>query len=355
MYYNQDKKERFIYEYYIIPRVNDLSSAKDSEEVLDESKVLQNANYRMPFKKTSVYENKFGKDISEMTRDEYITTLTGLSANKVSILKRKLGMIKAYLKWCMSNGETNNIEELLTVNESDLNRVGYYRYTMFRDAEKLNRWLDAIFPPVNDFSYRNYCRLFDLLLFDGISQYQIIELKNENIDYDNGICNYEGRSYILSEYTIKLLRVLKEKLSASYRSETKENYSQSVQPAGSYSVRLEPSDYVIKKTLKSKCINNGERSQLMDNLSSIQSRCANAYMKSIGALDKPTYRTIYLSGMFYIFKMHFKETGEKDYSEIIMAWDMIKDFAVSYDEMIKEIDRVYESWKYETLPVYAAY
>lgn len=215
-YYNQQRKEAFLDQ-----KFPDANAEKINEEKIDDEPVVVSDKRRRAnnfLKKISVFENRFQKDLSDFSDEEYeivfIEWIRGASAYHSGMIISK---IKTYIEWCLTEGyispkkcqDSMNCLEVLestrTLKGEDLSNVSL--------ADKINKTsVDFVFENEDEF-FKYITTIFQegryamiaalcTLLYYQFTPEEAVEL--EKTDVDEGNREVAGRR-IDNEYAWEII------------------------------------------------------------------------------------------------------------------------------------------------------
>lgn len=171
--YNEELKTRFF------------ESEKLSESV--------QTKYRSIFKRTSKWENKYGKDLCLIDDvnilQEIFDDVSGISYRTSYTTKSTL---KRYLDWCVGSkisGAVNIIDSIKIKNVDD------FKNTMVQDPLHFQKFLNDIFDNEEKNTIENTYRCLYWLGFAGVKSIDTTEIKTDDVDFTTMSVKYKNESY----------------------------------------------------------------------------------------------------------------------------------------------------------------
>lgn len=158
--YNNEVKKRYIEE-------------KESKDILAPGFLAKT------FAKTKDFEEEFGKDVYDWTKDEVLKYYKYLNTPSQYTLNTLTATLKVYTQWCVQNGiatqnhyvEITTDEILSCVNEEIAGEGILTRDELLKITEDLPNWSD---------------RFIMLALFENVRGIDFVEISNARVDAING-------------------------------------------------------------------------------------------------------------------------------------------------------------------------
>lgn len=158
--YNEDIKRRFI------EGIESPELAKKLRERLD---------------KLSDLENKYGKDISEMTLEESINVANSIEFYEATTLEVWVSSVRKYVEWCKDNNTIGYCGGFLQLSVKDIDPSIFMSKLFFRDEQDLLRSILKV-REFND----GYPEVISMVLaWAGLTFSQILDLKDDGIDLES--------------------------------------------------------------------------------------------------------------------------------------------------------------------------
>lgn len=183
--YNEDLKRKFI------------------DECI-ENKSNANRALRL-FSISEAFENEWGVDICAASEEQLALALEKMTGAKLGTQAVDMSTLRKYSKWCCENkveGANENLQEFREISYEKL------RETMIESPEKLQEYLDAVFPPIIDCRPDNLCRGYFWLAYMGFEEKELPEICSQNVDLKNSAIRFNGKNYQIYDDAIPAIRYL---------------------------------------------------------------------------------------------------------------------------------------------------
>ena len=190
-------------------------NAKQKEQFLNtiDKENTYNA-YVVVFNKCENIESALEKDIADMTLTEIRNLLdigSGKSAQSSSNFR---SMLSTYVDWCIRNGKSimteNNVSK---ISYTSIDKQRSYKSSYVGSDKEMFEVIQGAFPDSDMISTQGITsirRSIILLFYIGMESKEIMLLKKDDIDYENGIIHsplYENVIYKADENLLYYLRV----------------------------------------------------------------------------------------------------------------------------------------------------
>lgn len=257
--YNAELKTRFIRQY-----TESVITANFAQEVF---------NYIEPF------ETNSRVDYSCMTTELAIEAISSVQSLRASSMESRLAILKAYVKWCLSNGVSGVNIDLLLIEPKGVDHI---RSMMIKNPSQLSLIVNKIFTPVEDRTIENIYRFYIWMLYSGMKDGQILSCTKNDIDYKHMVISTDGRDFPIYRESLDVVIFCADAEEIAERNPLHTNSRDSV--------RRYPGDELYRGTRKITSANGARVA--------VTSLVSNAY--NSGAISvKLTRRSIRLSGIFY--------------------------------------------------------
>jgi len=277
------------------------------------------------FNKIGKAEEEFDIDIARADYEVLIIMLGLLCSGSAAYQRVFLSNLKKYIDWCIINGKTQNTENSLfntTIENIDFSQS--YSQSMVKDENHLIDYLDVVLKGVNEGNVDIFNRTCFLLMWNGFTMKEIVDLKTTQFDAINHYITTNGQKILISDACFESLNILLK---------TKGWYFTGGFSKVRYVSKIE-SDFLVNNTSeKRKNINV----YLMQNISKI-----NKYYKQ--QMKQQIFlncSNIIKSGIFYRMYQNELNNIPIDLSEYVKRFNS-KGSIGSYESNIK-IE--YENWK----------
>lgn len=289
--YNEEIKQRFIEDY----------SENDTTKV----------NTRRIFSSIAKFEKKCNKDVYQI--DYTIIAKNIFNYTRISSYRtyyQYISTIKMYKQWCMMNDTFPGTEYFPLKTLSDLELKKYYSEYMdenvFRSFAELHKYVDPIFEIDINKEYiqkQEYFKLMLLLLYHGIHEKDIFQLKTSNI-----IIKKNG---VFVEYKDRLLQIIDEETERLLIRRTKHGIYEV--DRGRWTEYIDLTDYIFNF--------GGEDIEYNKNqVRHEMARAITAYNKKTGENKKIKIFNIYVNGAMRYIKEDEKVNSYKIKIKELYKW-----------------------------------
>lgn len=252
------------------------------------------------FKAIGKYEREWDADFCTKTTEELQPVVDKLVGLRSRSGFARLLMYKDYVRFCIGIGVPGACDGMLGITAAGLDKM---RAETVANPLQFENYLDAVFEPVERETIDNVYRCFCWMAFAGMSDLDILRLRNENIDFMGQVIRIDGEEYPLYREAVSVTKHCMTATRLTFLTEEGEELEK----------RRADGDKIIR----------GFRGNFSrDSMRQIMSKRTKA------ALGKRTskrmsYEKIWLSGMFY-------RTYEQEKAEGII------DFETQVQEFIKD-------------------
>lgn len=189
-------------------------NAKQKEQFLNSvAKENSYRSYVTTFSKSERFEESFGKDVANMSLDEILILLDMISGKSAQSIANCRSLLSNYVDWCIRNGKSelseNNISK---ISYKSVDKKQSYRSSYIKSDEELMEMLNSAFPKnVFDFNEDLWSirQSIVLLIYMGFEKEEIMYLKKQHVDYENGIIQSPIYPDIVYSADPDLLQLLK--------------------------------------------------------------------------------------------------------------------------------------------------
>lgn len=171
--YQRERKEQFIEQYNVKDTRNTVAAV---------------------FRSIEACEDKFGKDVSEMTVEELQETVDSVFAVKTISKYSKLRYLSKYIKWCAVSGFPNVTDAIDHINTAGIEKM---RKQYVASPMHLQYCLDLIFDKVSDDTLDIVYRCYLWLGYMEFPEEHITELTRDNVDFEAHRLVFGNRAYPL--------------------------------------------------------------------------------------------------------------------------------------------------------------
>lgn len=155
------------------------------------------------FARIEKYELAAGKDFCTMTREEMNDILCDVTGIRVHSKWQKVYILKAYEKWCVTNGVDG---ATLAISEADFSSVNKIRQQMVSSPRHLQIVLDKICAPEKYDTFDNMIRAHCWMAFAGMVEEDAVQVTVLDVDFSKMEINFNGESYPLYREAVPCLQ-----------------------------------------------------------------------------------------------------------------------------------------------------
>ena len=303
--YNEELKTKFAEEY----------TGKQSTRML----------CRKDFNRAQPFEEKCGKDLCQMNKDE-VKAFADEMASLRSSGKSTRTVLRAYAKWCIKNEIQGACDALFDIEFG----TGKYKERTVSSPAHLQKCLDEVFHPESEGTLDNTARCAFWLVYSGIRYNDIFSVKPENVDLSNMVFNFKGIQYPIYREAIACVR-------------------NCINLTEFHVIR--PTSTIVKQRHSGDTLLRGINSTSPDPIffSGEASKKIRKALKESRTEIELTFYRVWLSGLF--FKMYMDELMgiPPDFSAIVDEEYDLRNRAAKYNadkvRKIKEYEDDYQTWK----------
>lgn len=142
------------------------------------------------FKQFAKYEERYGKDLCEMSIDELKSIFPSLNIITPQTRTNVKSLISSYIDWCIYTKKTDKENSLKLLSIEDIASPNVFEIKMMKSPKQAQEILDIIYPEEYRNNYPNKAILNKLifwLFYSGVPDKDIQVLKKGSIDYDKKI------------------------------------------------------------------------------------------------------------------------------------------------------------------------
>ncbi len=294
-------------------------------EVMEEKSVDP---YARLFKTLKQDEEKYDSDICDFNYDALMDSMSLRFSRGVRSKGIQLSLLKDYVGWCISKRykkiDDNPID---LIKPSDIDTSVQIRKQFIKDPEQLYNILDtALYSEKEDYQTIDIMyRLLCLLIYEGVSEHEALELTKENVDFLNNTISYNGKVLAMSK---KLTSVVKQvyDLDVVYKK---------IRAGSLAELKLEDSNKLFR------CLDYNKNIQV--NLKRRLSKIRKDYGNETYEVISLSSVRLYLSGIYY--RLYQKElSGKKlDKEDFYFDNEGKADGVGYYKQYFNKLE--YEQWK----------
>ena len=144
----------------------------------------------------AVYEDKFGKDIYQMSFDEIKDCVNSVEFLESGTLGNAIALIKSYAKWCAQNNIFDGCPGgIFAIMPKDVDPAIAISKIVFKDEDSLSTAISK----VRTFSDGYPEVMATVLLWSGLTMPQVFRLRDEHINLETGVVLNEDGSEVIAE------------------------------------------------------------------------------------------------------------------------------------------------------------
>ena len=147
--------------------------------------------YRLLFIKISEYEQKFNKNIYEMTDDEVTETVNNITGMNIRGKKTQICLIRRYVSWCCDN----HIPGAHMIIKNDYNGIEKITTRTVRNPMHMDLYLNSVFRPVEERTIDNIYRMVLWMAYSGMPSRYVCNVDVDDISFDDMSISADGNNY----------------------------------------------------------------------------------------------------------------------------------------------------------------
>lgn len=311
--YNQEVKIRFIREY--------------TQSMATESFAVTVFNLFAP------YEEGWEADLCTRTTEELQVAADAVLSMRIQSQMQQLRIISAYCKWCVLNGVPGATDGGTHIAFSGMDKM---RMRMVSGPVHLQKYLDEVFPPVENETVSIVYRCYYWMAFAGIKETDVLSVKCADVDLSDLVIRFGGKEYDLYREAIPTFRLATTLTSFNYFHENPTYVARRERRAGDALIRgIKPLE-----SLKS--------------LQSAMGRPPKEAFETGKTRQRLTYRNVMLSGLFYRVYENERSGIPHNFADIVAEKTEGKEYAtsrgMSKKQILKQIENRYledyQRWKF---------
>ncbi len=147
--------------------------------------------YERELGRVSAYEELFHKDLCEFTTEEFQKVVNELGGSSTHSLQTKASNYRRYVRWVYDSGHdelhpNTSLFLMPRTSQSKVDASGNISKSLIKDPQHLKKILDAVDvfndTPPTFMGLNKIRRVFAWLMYAGLSQEDIVKIKDENVD-----------------------------------------------------------------------------------------------------------------------------------------------------------------------------
>lgn len=166
--------------------------------------------YKKCFNAIEKLEERFGKDISNMSVEELLIVIDACTGTRFSNTNAFISLTKTYVDWCIQSGKTTSENNFDKINRTDVNKSRVYYIKYLKDKQELEDMIGVVFKP--DYDYNEDIdmqkELIIRLAYEGMHEKEIVLLKKQDVDFENKTLKsplYDGVFYKVDDRIMELI------------------------------------------------------------------------------------------------------------------------------------------------------
>lgn len=133
-------------------------------------------------KRAGTIEDRLGKDICDMSKDEVTDVLSEVCGVRTKSKYQRISVIQSYIRWCSDEYFSTILLRKKVIKPGGFEKV---RVKMISTPEHLQKSLDSICYPVHEGTSDNMIRVFCWMLYAGIEPDEAVKVTNSNINIED--------------------------------------------------------------------------------------------------------------------------------------------------------------------------
>ncbi len=167
-------------------------------------------SYRTAFNRTEKFEERFDKDVSDMSVEELKTLIDICGGTRFSGTNMFISLLKTYVDWCIQTGKTTSENNFDKIDRNDVNKTRIYLVRYLKDKTELEEMINVVF--AHDFDYNEDVdiqrELVVRLAYEGLHEQEVCVLKKQDVDFENKIIHspvYPDIFYIVDDKILEMI------------------------------------------------------------------------------------------------------------------------------------------------------
>lgn len=172
-------------------------------------------SYVRVFNSIEDMEERFEKDICDMSIDEILIVLDFKTGTRVANTEQFMSLIRLYVDWCIQNGKTTSENNFEKIDAKDIDKTRIYKSRYIKNPEEFENMIKIVFNEGYDYNATvdRPKELCVRLCYEGMEDEEIVLLKKTDVDYENGVIHspiYPDVVYKVSERILYLCKYCSE-------------------------------------------------------------------------------------------------------------------------------------------------
>lgn len=285
------------------------------------------------FNSLEKYENEQQMDLCAMTPEQLQPVANKMMTIRKTGSRMRMTILQSYFTWCLKNNIPGASDGIFHVELSNVDRL---KKSMFANPLMLQQFLNLVFEPESDKCTSMVYRCIYWMAYGGIKIEDVGNITAEHIDFSHMVIRYNDSEYPIYREALNTFHVCAEETQFYYRNPVYVN-----------------SGDQWRDRAAGKSIVRGIR-QVVDNpeyIRAMMSRVSRESKRNGKTELRPTYYSVFLSGLFYrIYEMEiagfppdFSVAADEFVSEGSYSSGRYKQKARS--KAIRDYMADYENWK----------
>lgn len=156
------------------------------------------------FNTFTTYEESWGADLCTRTKDELQPVVDNVLGLRTRSQWPGLLVLRTYCKWCITNNVPGACDGATQITAVGVDKI---RKQMVSGPVHLQKYLDDVFPPVEDETVSIVYRCYFWMAFSGISEADALLVKCSDVDFTNLVIRFAGKEYELYREAIPTFRL----------------------------------------------------------------------------------------------------------------------------------------------------
>lgn len=149
------------------------------------------------------YETEWGADFCTRSKEELEPVVSEIVGFRTNSKKLRLGILKAYIRWCKENKIDGVCEDLFLIDEIGLDK---FKRQMVANPKHLQRYLDCICDKESEETVGCIYRCYYWLAYSGMKEEDALKVVASDVDLENTVVRYNGREYFIYREAVPAFR-----------------------------------------------------------------------------------------------------------------------------------------------------
>lgn len=271
--------------------------------------------YQRVFGTIEDMEEKFGKDVCDMSVDEILVVLDLKTGVRITNTEQTMSLLRSYTNWCIQNGKTTSENNFDKITASEIDRSRSFRAKYVKSPEEFEEMVKVVYNEGYDYNpgTEKAKELSVRLVYEGLEDKEIVLLKKDDVDYEKKTIKsplYDDVVYSVSDKILSLCEYCSEQEVVEFPSKQGVIRKE----------RLCQNDYVLRQRIGTLRGNPEDRAINASAVSRWVKDFCNSYVESTGNYRKISVGKLRESRMLY--NIHESGKGFEVYFNCKIRSDM---------------------------------